>query len=240
MKFAVQLYTLREHIKNGGDLLEILAKVKQIGFDGVEFAGYFDLSAETLKARLDELELTPIGTHIGLKNYEPENLEKTLKFGKTLGFKYMGVGGAAHSTKEECIHIGETLGNATKAAKDYGITMYYHNHSDEFYPLDNNELPIDIIKSLTKLQVDTYWSFHAGVDNYKFLTENKRDIVLIHIKDGIDGSPKALGEGQNDLNAIVKATKEIGLEWLILENDNPSPDGLSDITRSMNWLKANA
>ena len=64
--------------------------------------------------------------------------------------------------------------------------------------------------------------------------------MLIHIKDGIDGSPKALGEGQNDLKAIVKATKEIGLEWLILENDNPSPDGLSDITRSMNWLKANA
>mgnify|MGYP007111795873 CR=1 FL=1 len=30
------------------DLLNILAKVKEIGFDGVEFAGYQSLSAEVL------------------------------------------------------------------------------------------------------------------------------------------------------------------------------------------------
>ena len=50
MKFAVQLYSVRDHIENGNDMLEILGKVKEIGFEGVEFAGYFGLSAEELRA----------------------------------------------------------------------------------------------------------------------------------------------------------------------------------------------
>ncbi|OQA47883.1 MAG: Xylose isomerase-like TIM barrel [Firmicutes bacterium ADurb.Bin300] len=239
MKIAVQLYSVRDHIKKGEDLLNILGKVKEIGFEGVEFAGYFGLSAEILKTRLDELGLIPVGTHIGLDNYKPKNLAQTIEFGRTIGFKYMGVGGAPHSTEKQCIRTGEKLGNASKEAAQYGITMYYHNHSDEFKPLRNGKLPIDIIKSLTKLQVDTYWSFYAGVDNYKFLTDNKDDIVHIHIKDGINGTPKALGEGNCDLAAVLKAAKDINLEWIVLENDDPSPDGLSDITRSMKWLQAN-
>ena len=55
MKFAVQLYSVRDHINDGKDMLEILGKVKEIGFDGVEFAGYFGLSAQELRARCDSL-----------------------------------------------------------------------------------------------------------------------------------------------------------------------------------------
>ena len=239
MKFAVQLYSVRDCIGDGDDMLEILGKVKELGFDGVEFAGYFGLDAQTLKARLDQLGLVAVGTHCGLENYEGEKLAQTIEFGKTLGMKFMGVGGAKHSTPEDCEHIANVLGNATKAAASDGIVMYYHNHSEEFIPFKDGTLPIDIIRAGTKLQIDTYWSFNAGVDNYKFLTEHKDDIVHIHIKDGIDGKPKALGEGNCDLAAVVKGAKAIGLDWIVLENDDPMPDGLADIARSMKWLKAN-
>ena len=87
MKFAVQLYSVRDHINDGKDMLDVLGKVKEIGFDGVEFAGYFGLSAEELKARCDELGLTVVGSHLGLDDFLPENLEKTLNYGKTLGAK---------------------------------------------------------------------------------------------------------------------------------------------------------
>ena len=48
MKIGLQLYTLRGNIKNGDDLLKILSDVKKLGFEGVEFAGYFGLDANTL------------------------------------------------------------------------------------------------------------------------------------------------------------------------------------------------
>jgi len=74
MKKAIQLYSVRDHIKTGDDMLRVLGEVKQLGFEGVEFAGYFDLPAEVLKARLDELGLKAVGTHIGLDNYLPAKI----------------------------------------------------------------------------------------------------------------------------------------------------------------------
>ena len=44
MKFAVQLYSVRDHVENGENFLDVLGKVKEIGFDGVEFAGYHGFS----------------------------------------------------------------------------------------------------------------------------------------------------------------------------------------------------
>ena len=234
MKLAIQLYTLRDLIKNGEDILNIIENVKELGFDGVEFAGYFGLDAKTLKAKLDELGLVAVGTHIKIENYLPENIEKTAEFHKTLGCLYIGVGGADNDTVEECERTGDIL---KKGAEVTGITTYYHNHTEEFKPLENGRTAMDIIGERTKLELDTYWSFYAGIDNYKYITEHKDNIILIHIKDGIDGTPKALKEGNNDLDAVVKASKDIGVEWLVLENDNPVPDGLSDAARSMEYLK---
>ncbi|MBQ5883415.1 MAG: sugar phosphate isomerase/epimerase, partial [Clostridia bacterium] len=132
MKFAVQLYSVRDHIENGNDLLEILGKVKEIAFDGVEFAGYQGVSAEVLKKKCDELGLTIVGTHLGLDDFEGENLKSTLEFHKTLGTKYLGVGGAPHSTYEEAKNTADVLGNANKEAEKIGMNTYYHNHTEEF------------------------------------------------------------------------------------------------------------
>jgi sugar phosphate isomerase/epimerase len=239
MKKAIQLYTLRDHIKTGEDMLNILGEVKKLGFEGVEFAGYYGLSAQVLRARLDELGLIAVGTHIGLENYVPGKIEETLEFHKILGCSVIGLGGAPTRTAKQLKYTCGILKTACERAAKDGIKVYFHNHSSEFKPLRNKVVPIDALKEACYLQVDTYWSFVAGVDNYKFLTENRDRIVHIHLKDGIGHHPKALGEGNCDLAAIIKAAKEIGLEWAILENDDPTPNGLADAARSMEFMKKN-
>lgn len=240
MKFAVQLYSVRDHINDGKDMLDVLGKVKEIGFDGVEFAGYFGLSAEELKARCDELGLTVVGSHLGLDDFLPENLEKTLNYGKALGAKYLGVGGAPHSTYEEAQNTGAVLGAAAVEAKKLGMNTYYHNHTEEFADLKDGKTAMDIISGEgCALELDTYWSFCAGIDNTEYLKANKEKIILVHLKDGVDHKPTALGEGENDLQNVKDGVNAIGLEWVILENDDPVPTGLEDITRSYKWLKEN-
>lgn len=240
MKFAVQLYSVRDHIKDGKDMLEILGKVKEIGFDGVEFAGYFGLSAEELRARCDELGLEVVGTHLGLDDFLPENLDKTLEYNKTLGAKYVGVGGAPHSTYEEAKNTGDVLSNAGVKAREMGMDTYYHNHTEEFEDIKDGKNAMDVIsENGCKLELDTYWSFCAGINNAEYLKANKDKIVLVHLKDGVDRKPMALGEGENDLQNVVEGVNAIGLDWVILENDDPVPCGLDDITRSYKWLKAN-
>ena len=124
MKFAVQLYTLRDLIHSGGDLINILKDVKAIGFDGVEFAGYRDLDAETLKKALDDAGLVAVGTHIGLENYDEEHLDATLKYGKTLGLTKMGMGGADVFTRDGLEHFKKIIAPAAKKAEKEGIKIY--------------------------------------------------------------------------------------------------------------------
>lgn len=235
MKLAVQLYSLRDMVKCGDDFLHILEEVKKLGFDGVEFAGYHGLSAEIIKAKLDELGLVAVGCHIGLDDFKDDKIAETVAFHKTLGCLYCGVGGAPHDTVEDCEYGASLLAKGSEAL---GVPTYYHNHTEEFSPLANGKTAMEIFAEKTNLEIDTYWSFHAGVDNYKYITEHKDDILLVHIKDGIDGKPMALTEGNNDLDAVIRAVKDTGIEWVILENDDPVPDGLADVTRSMKYLKS--
>lgn len=235
MKLAVQLYSLRDMINSGDDFLKILEEVKKLGFDGVEFAGYHGLSAETIKAKLDELGLVPVGCHIGLDDFKDDKIEETVRFHKTLGVLNCGIGGAPHDTVEDCEYGAELLAKGSAAL---GVPTYYHNHTEEFTPLANGKTAMEIFAEKTKLELDTYWSFCAGMDNYKYISENIDDIILLHIKDGIDGKPTALTEGNNDLDAVIRAAKDNNIEWVILENDDPVPDGLSDVTRSMKYLQS--
>ncbi len=240
MKFAVQLYSVRDHIKTGDDMLKILEEVKKIGFDGVEFAGYFGLSADVLGAKCRELGLEVVGSHLGLDDFLPENVEKTVAYGKTLGAKYLGVGGAPHNTYEEAKHTGDVLSAAGVLARENGMDTYYHNHTEEFADIKDGKTAMDIIsENGCKLEVDTYWSFCAGIDNTEYLKANKDKIILIHIKDGVNRKPMALGEGECDLKKVVAGVNAIGLDWVVLENDEPVPTGLEDISRSFQWLTNN-
>ncbi|MEE0980922.1 MAG: hypothetical protein U0K91_04490, partial [Acutalibacteraceae bacterium] len=79
----------------------------------------------------------------------------------------------------------------------------------------------------------------GGADNYTYIKDNTDKIILLHIKDGIDRNQTALGEGNNELLSVFKAAKEVDMEWLVLENDDPVPTGIEDITRSMKYFEAN-
>ena len=61
---GLQLYTIGKETKR--DFLGTIRRVGAIGYDGVEFAGYFDTSAEVLKRTLEESGLRAAGTHLGV------------------------------------------------------------------------------------------------------------------------------------------------------------------------------
>ncbi len=239
MKLAVQLYTLRDDYKNGEEFLKILEKVKEIGFDGVEFAGFGGCEPEVIKAKLDELGLTAVGCHMGVDSFKPDTIEETIRIAKVLGMKYVGTGGAAHSTKEEVDELVKIFSYANEIGEKEGIKFYYHNHTEEFEIDFDGRLCMDCIADGAYLELDTYWSYCGGADNYTYIKDNTDKIILLHIKDGINRKPTALGEGDNDLLSVFKAAKEVDMEWLILENDEPVPTGVEDITRSMKFFKEN-
>jgi len=240
MKFSIQLYTLRDMVKKPEDMYALFPKLKELGFDGVELGGTINQDeAKKLRRALDEAGLVATSAHFGLGDLKPKKLQKTLDFCKTLGMPMVGIGGADHGTPRQAAKSCAVLKAANEAAAAQGITVHYHNHESEFEPYRDGTLAIDLFMAACPLELDTHWSFCAGVDNFAFLTEHKDRICAIHIKDGVGKDTRALGEGETDLDAVVRGAKAIGMEWLVLENDTPKPDGLSDAARSMEWLKAN-
>ena len=81
---GVQLYSVRGGMEN--DFYGTLKAVKDMGYDGVEFAGLFGNSPAQVKAWCDELELNPISAHVPLVDMI-EDLDAVINaFGTNGGF----------------------------------------------------------------------------------------------------------------------------------------------------------
>ncbi len=61
LPIALQLWSVREDMAK--DYKATLRRVKELGFDGVEFAGFFGVDAHEMKKTLDELGLKVAGSH---------------------------------------------------------------------------------------------------------------------------------------------------------------------------------
>src|SRR5256885_15948331 len=84
---ALQLYSVRHECEK--DLPGVLKAVAAMGYDGVEFAGYYGRTAEELRRLLDDNGLRCAGTHTGLNTILGDELPKTIEFNPTMGNPYL-------------------------------------------------------------------------------------------------------------------------------------------------------
>ena len=73
-KVGVQLYTVREVMKD--DFEGKLAKVAEIGYREVEFAGYENHTPQEIRAMLDRHGLTGPSAHVPYKSLEMRGRER--------------------------------------------------------------------------------------------------------------------------------------------------------------------
>src|SRR5438552_11266206 len=85
--FALQLYSVRNECAK--DLVGTVTAVAKMGYKAVEFAGYHNRDAKTLRKLLDEVGLKCCGTHLSLDTLLGDNLPKTIEFNQTLGNKFL-------------------------------------------------------------------------------------------------------------------------------------------------------
>ena len=136
-------------------------------------------------------------------------------------------------------------------AKEAGLVLLYHNHDFEFRKLENGQCGIDYLyenipADLLQTELDQCWVKYAGYDPVEYLQKYSGRSPVVHLKDffvqgkqegdpyaliGLDeGEKKAntafefrpLGQGVQDIPAIIAASKAVGSKWLVVEQDNPS------------------
>ena len=77
-RIGLQLYSVREEC--ACDLPGTLRAVAEMGYRGVEFAGYHGRTASDLRRMLDDLGLDCCGSHIPLEALLGERFSETVEF----------------------------------------------------------------------------------------------------------------------------------------------------------------
>ncbi len=251
MKFpvALQLYSVRTDMEK--DVPGTLKAVKEMGYDGVELAGFYGVAPAQMKAYLDEVGLTPISAHVPLAELLAD-ADKVIADYKTVGVKYIVVPYLEEERRpgnagfEKCVEDVKAL---AKKCAESGLPLQYHNHDFEFKTVDG-EYGLDIFLASAPelgLELDTCWAAVAGVKPGKYLRSYKGRTPVLHLKDyyktegkagklynliGIDDNaePEAessfefrpLGKGLQDVDSLLCAARHSDVEWVVIEQDEPS------------------
>jgi len=243
---ALQLYSVREDCAR--DLPGTLKAVANMGYDGVEFAGYHGRSAEELRKLVDDLGLQVAGTHIGIDTLLGDELEKTVEFNRALGNRFLVVPALPEERRNSKAAWLETAGLMNEIAEKVeaeGMLVGYHNHAIEFQPV-NGDLPWDVFFGATVpdvvMQLDTGNAMHGGVSSDGILEILKRypgRAVTVHLKEFSSTDEKALiGEGDTKWKDFFSLCETIGgTEWYIVEQESYAYSPLECVKRCIDNLR---
>lgn len=245
LPIALQLYTVRDDTSR--DFAGTIRKVADIGYAGVELAGRGSLSVSQLRDLLNEASLRVCGSHIGIDQIE-NNLAQVVEENQEIGNRHIVVpylGEDRRQGVDGYKKTAETLNRLGDSLQAHGLTLCYHNHAFEFEPQANGQIGLDILLEntdplLVKAEVDSYWVLVGGQDPVAFIQKHKGRVPLLHIKDRdtTDGSFAEVGTGDLPLDGLIAAAPEVGVEWLIVEQDVCKRPPLESARISYDNLKA--
>lgn len=244
LPIGVQLYSVRQDAQN--DLPGVLEAIGKMGYDGVEFAGYYGYSAEELKKLLDDNGLQCCGTHTGLPTLLGDELQKTIDFNKTLGNPYLivpGLPGERTNSRAAWLETAKIFNEISAKVREQGSYVGYHNHHTEFTPLDG-EMPWDTFFGNTDqdvvMQLDSGNALIGGADIVPFLERYPGRALTVHLKEHAAGNDKALiGEGDVRWNQIFDLCENTGgTRWYIVEQESYAFSPMECIDKCLQKLRA--
>ena len=242
-RIGVQLYSVRNLCSK--DLVGTLKAVKEMGYEGVEFAGYYGKSAKELKQILDDLGLAACGTHTGLDSIKPDKIAGTIAFNQEIANKYLMVPGMNADSAQGWLDFAKLFSDAAVTAKAAGMYVGYHNHQHEFKDKFDGKCKWDIFFSNASAdvcqQMDVGHVVSAGEDPSFWFKKFPNRARTIHAKEIYPG-PGILGqvpEGKQGVkwDEIFAATDADVTEWYIVESE-ADPNTLENIRGCIAFLKA--
>lgn len=184
---ALQLYSVRDELE--ADFEGTVRKVKELGYDGVEFAGLYGKSAAEVKALLDEVGLIPVSAHVPLDDLV-QKTEELVKEYKEIGCEYIAVPYLTEDRRPGTDGFERTIADIKKIAdvcKESGIKLLYHNHDFEFKKIDGkyalDMLYSEVAPDRLETEIDTCWVGVAGENPSEYILKYSGRSPVVHLKD---------------------------------------------------------
>jgi len=250
--FGLQLWSVRHDLDK--DLPGTLARVKSLGIDEVESAGYHKRTAAEFAAELRKAGLRCQSMHVGWERMEAD-FSGVLRDAEALGARfvvnpYLPYQGKAIATREEILRAAAAFAKWAREAKAAGRRFAYHLHSQEFGPATEGTL-FDVLAAESGPEVgfefDVFWVVWGGGDPVKLMEKYAGRVWLTHIKDmaktivpgkegqDLESANVVAGTGRIDIAGVLRAGAKAGVEINYIEDESPDP--FAQIPKSLVYLK---
>jgi len=246
-------YTYRHSFQK--DVAATLDTIKALGITDMEFSNLFGQTATDLRKMLDERGMQCSSFGVGYADLQ-NKLAEVGRNAQTLGAQFVRVAWVPHDgpfTLELAKKTVEDFNRFGKQLKEeYGLTFCYHNHGFEFEPYGKGTLFDYIVQqtnpAYVSFEMDILWTFFPGQDPAALLKKYGNRFKLMHLKDlrkGVKGNLSggtpvendvALGTGQIDLPAVLKAASKAGIQHYYIEDE--SPNIAVQVPQSIAYLKS--
>lgn len=232
---GLQLYTIRRLMRD--DVPSGLALVAGIGYQHVEFAGYYGYPASELRLMLDDLGLAAPATHVSQTDMV-ENLDAAIESALILGHRYLvlpAINPESRASLDGYYRMAEQFNAWGEACDGAGLRFAYHNHAFEFESADG-QVPYDVLldetdPALVEFELDLYWIRAAGRSELDYFERYPGRFTLWHVKDmDSEGEMADVGDGVIDFASLFDRN-DTGVRYAFVEHDNP-PDPETTIRRS--------
>ncbi|AHM63046.1 xylose isomerase [Flammeovirgaceae bacterium 311] len=236
---GVQAYTYRNSFPNG--VAATLDTIQALGITELEGSNPEGTTPEEFRKMVDERGIKIPSMGAGY-NELMANPEEFIKKAKTLGASYVMVAWIPHPRNnfgiENAQKAVEDFNRVGKILRENGLTFCYHIHGYEFRPYQESNFFDYMVKNTNpedvSFELDILWAYFAGADPVKLLEKYGSRWKLMHLKDlkkgvvvGQTGSTSkendvALGTGQIDIPAVLKAAKKVGIRHYFIEDESSS------------------
>lgn len=241
---ALQVYSVRDVAEK--DFADTMRKVKEMGYDGVELAGTYDMTAVEIKKILDEIGLELVSAHVNMALIEDDAV---LDDFAATGIKYIAIPWlTGPNNQEELEQAINSIRNAGERCKARGIQLLYHNHDFEFNKIDGRYILdayyAEISADLLQTELDVCWVNVGGEKPPVYIRKYSDRAPIVHLKDfsgqksenmyGLIGGEekkedpsskfefRPVGYGLQDIPSIIAAADDAGSKWFVVEQDSPS------------------
>lgn len=249
---GVVSYTYRHSFQK--DIGGTLDMIKALGVTNIEFSNLFGSTAADIRKMLDDRGMRCTSFGVGYNDLVNKT-DEVARNAKALGASYVRVASIPYGEAFDLEDAKKTVADFNRAGKElkenHNLTFCYHNHGFEFQPYGEGTY-FDYMMEHTdpkfvSYELDILWAFHPGADPVALIKKYPKRFKLMHVKDlrkGVKGdfsggtpveNDVALGTGQIDVAAVIKAAKKSSIQYYYIEDESPSIE--TQVPQSLAFLK---
>jgi sugar phosphate isomerase/epimerase len=236
-QISLQLWSLREDTTI--DFASTIKAVAEMGYRGVETAGWGNLDAEAGAAAIKDAGLKVSGMHVSILALRTE-FNRVVDEALLCDTKHIICPfwpKTHYRTADACRQIGQDLNEIGSRLRKLGFQFHFHNHDGEIAEVEGRRVFDWMLDAAAPenlgCEADVYWLKVGGKDPATFIREQGRRISLLHLKD-----EKEIGTGPVDFASVFTAAESVdSIEWYVIEVEQYNHPPLESVRLSLQQIR---